>query len=210
MRQNIQTHKVDDITIETLYDCFVGNDHGLCSYVDELMGWILDMERYGNNSTQTKYLSMWTNADITYLRKSQKARISKPLLNVVGGIQTDLLKDLASGNRAKDGTIYRILACFPERVMQTKKIGILNEELLKNYESYIYKLLFTEYDFWENGGQSKPKLVYIQQGEARQLFESYFDKLMNRLNSLPECTERKCIAAVSTLITISASNKSSK
>jgi len=190
----LKINKIDDITIETLYDCFNGNEHGLCSYVDELMGWILDMERYGNNSTQTKYLSIWNNIEVTYMRKTQKLRIDKPFLNVVGGIQPDLLKDLANGNRAKDGTIYRILSFYPDRVLQSKKSGILDENLLKDYENYIFKLLLTDFDFWESGLQTKSKLVYIRQGDAAKLFESYIEKLRNRLNSLPECAERKYIS----------------
>jgi len=190
-----KTHVVDDITIETLYDYFVGNNHGLCSLQDELMTWVMDLERYGSKSTQTKFLSIFSNKAINYGRKNQKLRINKPFLNLVGGIQTSLLKDFANGNRDKDGTLYRFLFCFPDKLFKNKPIGEINENIYKNYKTYIEKLLFTEFGTWEESGdKTKPQLIYIDKKEASPIFEKYLDKLRDRLNSLPECYERKFIA----------------
>jgi hypothetical protein len=189
-----KSYVLDDVTIEALYECLYANDSGLCLHQEELIGFIMDLERYGNKSTITKFLSFWSNITFSYVRKLKKQRIEKPFVNIAGGIQPDLLKTLAGANRSKDGTINRFLYCYPDRVNQGKPTGVLDESILENYSQYIIKLLNFEFDLWPDSMKlTKSHLIYLNK-EASIIFDSFNDQLRAKINSLPECSERQFIS----------------
>lgn len=101
-----------DTTIEGAFFAFQKNPRGLLLYQDELIGWINSMAQYkqGKGSDRQHWLSMWSGEDVTLNRavKGGTVRfIREPFLNAVGGIQPEVLEQLATD--VQDGLGARLL-----------------------------------------------------------------------------------------------------
>jgi hypothetical protein len=109
---------VVDATTEALATILARNERGLLMVSDELTGWVERMNAYrgGKGSDRQFYLSCWSGETAIVDRKSQSEPtiIRHPFLNVLGGIQSDLLAVLADARRRADGFMDRILFSFPE------------------------------------------------------------------------------------------------
>lgn len=103
---------LDDTTIEGAFFAFQKNDRGLLLYQDELIGWVNSMAQYktGKGSDRQHWLKMWSGEDVTLNRAkgANKVRfIREPFLNAVGGIQPEVLEQLAAD--VQDGLGARLL-----------------------------------------------------------------------------------------------------
>jgi len=108
---------VNDTTVEALIPILKQNPRGLLLERDELVGWVKSMDQYksgGKGSERQFWLSTWSGKQVSVDRKSQEGPISvlKPFISVIGGIQPDVLEDLAE-NR-EDGMLERFLFVYPE------------------------------------------------------------------------------------------------
>jgi putative DNA primase/helicase len=108
---------VNDATVEAVIPILKQNPRGLLLERDELVGWVKGMDQYksgGKGSERQFWLSAWSGRPVSVDRKSQDAPISvlKPFIGVIGGIQPDVLEDLAE-NR-EDGMLERFLFVYPE------------------------------------------------------------------------------------------------
>ena len=79
---------------------------------DELVGWVKSMDQYrsGRGADRQFFLSVWSRQPIKVDRKGAKPiLVSNPCLAVVGGIQPDLLPELADAAQREDGFLDRLL-----------------------------------------------------------------------------------------------------
>lgn len=109
-----------DATTEAVAS-ILGTTKGLLLAKDELTGWVRSMDQYrsgGRGADRQHFLSMWSRSPIKVDRKSNPRPIfvSRPHLSVVGGIQPDLLPDLADAAQREDGFLDRILFGYPDPV----------------------------------------------------------------------------------------------
>lgn len=109
-----------DSTTEALAPMLLASK-GILLVKDELAGWIRSMDAYragGKGADRQHYLSMWSRSPIKVDRKSRPAPIyvPRPVLAVVGGIQPDLLGDLADAAGREDGFVDRLLFSYPDPV----------------------------------------------------------------------------------------------
>lgn len=109
-----------DSTTEALAPMLLGSK-GILLVKDELAGWIKSMDAYragGKGADRQHYLSMWSRSAIKVDRKSRPAPIyvPRPVLAVLGGIQPDLLGDLADSAGREDGFVDRLLFSYPDPV----------------------------------------------------------------------------------------------
>src|SRR5215203_7046318 len=107
----------NDPTIEALIPILKENPRGLLLERDELVGWVKGMDQYksgGKGSERQFWLSTWSGRPVSVDRKSQQGPVSvlKPFIGVIGGVQPDVLEDLAE-NR-EDGMLERFLFVYPE------------------------------------------------------------------------------------------------
>ena len=106
---------VSDITPERLITIHQDNKRGICLYVDELMSWLKNFNRYNSGSEEQFWLSVFSGKPIILDRQGNKnsAFIKHSFISVIGTIQKGLLKELAKGERSENGFIDRILFVFP-------------------------------------------------------------------------------------------------
>src|SRR5262249_48351449 len=106
-----------DATVEALAPMLLASK-GLALIKDELVGWVRGMDAYrsGRGADRQHYLSMWARTTIKVDRKGNNGApilVSRPVLAVVGGIQPDLLPDLADTTQREDGFVDRLLWSYP-------------------------------------------------------------------------------------------------
>jgi len=187
---------VDDITIETLYDALFENPKGILSANDELMSWIEDLSGYSGRSSQSKFLSFWSNETTTYFRKEQKLFIKKPFVNIIGGIQPALLQELAKKNRNSDGTINRFLFAYPDNVKAELASGEkISEYLQTRYLDAVNKLSDFPWNTSTDFGVNEATELSIAEGFAQILFEEKISLMNDKLNSLSEIHPHRAFLA---------------
>lgn len=104
----------NDATQEAIVLKMSQNDNGLLYIRDELVGWILSMEKQNQSHARSYYLESYNGTD-PYLfdrKTSDPIEVERNMLHVVGGIQPSklapLLKSRQSGT-SDDGLLERIL-----------------------------------------------------------------------------------------------------
>lgn len=91
---------VSDITPERLITIHQDNKRGICLYVDELMSWLKNFNRYNSGSEEQFWLSVFSGKPIILDRQGNKnsAFIKHSFISVIG-TQKKLLKKLVKGER---------------------------------------------------------------------------------------------------------------
>lgn len=105
-----------DATLEALAP-ILGGSPGLALYHDELVGWVkaCDAYRGGRGGDRQHYLGLWAGEPLKVDRKgADSLYVPFPTLCVVGGVQPDLLTELADEAGRRDGFVERILWTYPE------------------------------------------------------------------------------------------------
>ena len=132
-----------DATPEAMFDAHFTNTRGLIYFNDELKGWIDNFGRYNKSGEESNMLSAYTRGSMTINRKSngEVMNIARACILVTGGIQPELLKDLAKDNRADNGFLSRFCFIYPDKAEKAPyseaKIPV---ELVDAYSDYLKKL----------------------------------------------------------------------
>lgn len=132
-----------DATMEALAPMLAGG-RGVVLHKDEGLGWVKSMDAYrsGRGGDRQNYLSAWSRQTIKVDRKGNPEPIivHRPSLSVVGGIQTDLLGELADAAAREDGFIDRLLWVFPDPVPDVWNEGGTPSATRLAVESLIWRL----------------------------------------------------------------------
>lgn len=105
---------INDYTPESLYNAHAINERGICIYRDELKGWLDDFGRYSKSGEQSTMLSAFYRHPMLINRASKEPiMIAKPTIYLCGGIQPEILKDLAKDSRAENGFLSRMIFVYP-------------------------------------------------------------------------------------------------
>ena len=133
---------LNDYTPEALYNAHTINERGICIYRDELKGWLDDFGRYSKSGEQSTMLSTYYRQPMQINRASKEPiNIEKPSIYVSGGIQPEILKDLAKDSRAENGFLSRIIFVYPDLdKKQHYSNRKLNPETLNDYHRYLNSL----------------------------------------------------------------------
>lgn len=134
---------VSDITPEALASVLEANPRGIAVNRDELAGWVKDFNRYNGGGEQEMWLSAWNGKSLVIDRKtSGPLRIPNAFISVAGTIQPAVVEELASGNRAMNGFIDRLLFVWPDGLEKTEWTDDeINLPLLEAYQGAISRLL---------------------------------------------------------------------
>ena len=104
-----------DATIEALAD-MLEHSPGLTLMRDELVGWVRSHDAYksGKGGERQQHLSNWSSANLKVDRKAKDSIIvRRPVVCVTGGIQPDMLFELAQEVGRQDGFLERFLFAHP-------------------------------------------------------------------------------------------------
>jgi hypothetical protein len=108
-----------DATVEALVLIMSQNPRGLALLRDELVAWVLGMDRYrAKGNDRQFYLSAWSNAPYTSDRKSNPdglpVGIELPFLVIFGTLTPDMLGEFADRGGREDGLLDRLLSSYPD------------------------------------------------------------------------------------------------
>jgi hypothetical protein len=141
------------------------NPRGLVVISDEITGWVLGMNEYkgGKGSDRQFWLSAWSGEPVKVDRKGNREEgsviVPHPFLNVLGGIQPDMLQLLKNENSLEDGFLHLIAFSWPEEVPWSGEIGRSpSEEAEKAWEFVVGWLLRAEAERQPDGTE-QPRLV---------------------------------------------------
>jgi hypothetical protein len=135
--------RVNDTTVEALIPILKENPRGLLQERDELVGWVKGMDQYkagGKGSERQFWLSVHNNQPVSVDRKGQQGAVSvlRPFVSVIGGIQPDVLGDLAE-NR-EDGMLERFLFAYPEPLFSLWTDNDVSDRASANYRDLYERL----------------------------------------------------------------------
>ncbi len=105
-----------DVTQEGLVSLHSNNPRGMVLFVDELKAWINNFSRYSSGSQEQFWLSNFSRTPILVDRKGQPepTSIPSPMISVIGSTQPSVLRSFATGDRATNGFIDRMLFVVKE------------------------------------------------------------------------------------------------
>ena len=175
---------VSDITPERLITIHQDNKRGICLYVDELMSWLKNFNRYNSVSEEQFWLSVFSGKPIILDRQGNKssAFIRHSFISVIGTIQKGLLKELAKGERSENGFIDRILFVFPPNLKKEYWNELeLPIHIAPLWDSIVRKLTDIQSVSDENGELVPTKLPFSQ--KARKLLYCWQHKNTDLCNS---------------------------
>ncbi len=178
---------VKDATPEALSVICKINKRGIIFDRDELFGWISDFNRYNKSGEQSTFLSTWMGLSYVINRKGgEPLNIPEPNINVLGGIQPDLLPKLAMDDRGENGFVARMCFAYPDGdEKQPYNDAMVPKQLYNEWEQLIIDLVnlpevykiklspeaLTIYETWYNNN------VNIINGETSQHLKGVFGKL---------------------------------
>ena len=132
-----------DFTPEKLADSLQYSEKGLLIFQDELMRWINSFDQYKKGGDQQMYLDLFNGNGLTVDRITKDPiRIEKTNVNILGGMQPEVLKGMAKNDRSKDGFLDRFLFVYPDNLKPNLFTGLKIEPIyLENYNRLISNLL---------------------------------------------------------------------
>lgn len=127
---------VDDTTLEALAGVLQRNPN-LLVRSDELAGWVKGWGQYKNGLGRDRqhWLSMWSSGAIslTRVRNGGNIDVPRPIVNVVGGIQPEILREIMSD--ALDGLPQRLLMAYGEPVDRRWTDAVETEAVTEAYDA---------------------------------------------------------------------------
>ena len=182
----LQRVTTGDATTESLAPILRDNPRGLLMGHDELAGWVRSQNQYkgGKGADRQFYLSVWAGQPLIIDRKGKEPVIvPHPFLNVMGGIQPDMLSLLADEKGRADGFLDRILCSFPETMPAQHWTEHTVEAQVKQQWSDTLQILFNlEMQHIEDEGIDRPQIVnFTTDGNAAWI--EWFDSHTDEINS---------------------------
>ena len=155
---------VCDATTEALGGILADNPRGLILMRDELSAWISSQNQYkgGKGSDRQFYLSCWSgqSAIVDRKSKSEPTMIPRPFLNVLGGIQPDLLQVLIDSEGRSDGFMDRIIFSFPEPIpSQLWTEQAVDVQIEQGWFDTVNRLFDLEMDYCDDEDVYGPRIV---------------------------------------------------
>lgn len=107
-----------DATVEALAPLLQQNPRGLLLHQDEGVGWVRGMDQYkgGRGNDRQFWMSVFSGSQHIGDRKIQHGEavsVPRPFINVIIGLQPDMLSELNDARGRRDGFLDRILPVMP-------------------------------------------------------------------------------------------------
>lgn len=171
---------VNDATVEGLAPILAQNPRGILATKDELVSLVRGLGQYkgGRGSDRQFYLSAWSGEMAVVDRKTQAEpiMIPNPFVNILGGIQPDLLGTLQDEKGRADGFMDRFLIAFPvcEIAQEWTEQGV-DQELAASWQRTINQLLQLQMLHDEVEDVDRPRLVQFTPAGRQRFIDWYTD-----------------------------------
>jgi hypothetical protein len=122
---------VSDATLEAI-QAVHAHEPGLVLIRDELLGWVKSHDAYrgGKGGDRQNWLQAWAGVPIEINRKTGPVLyIPEPAISVLGGVQPEMLSELAEEAGRRDGFLDRILWAYPAALPALWSEKVLESEI---------------------------------------------------------------------------------
>lgn len=179
---------IQDATLEALCAAHKYNKRGLLQTSDELIGWINSMNQYRKGNDAQRWLEIYNNGNIIINRVTRDdVLIENACVNVIGGIQHKIIKELVKENRDKDGFLYRILFFIPNEYEPAKFMtDDVSETTLEEYRQSVDFIIKGTHEF---------NLIFSD--DARKRYAQWFDKNTDQMVFSEDTTRREIYSKLS-------------
>lgn len=128
---SMRHYYVSDATLEAIQACHQGVP-GLVLIRDELVGWVKSHDAYRKAGDRQSWLSSWSGVPIKTDRKTAAPiYIEEPAISVAGGVQPEMLQELAEEAGRRDGFLDRVLWGYPSAEPLTWNEATLNPSTVR-------------------------------------------------------------------------------
>lgn len=142
-------------------------DNPVTLYRDELLGFVRDFGRYAGARTgeEQTWLSIWGGKHLRVVRKKETPIIKEnPFLGIIGGLQSELLREFLTHERLVSGFAQRFLYVIPGRkVKRIYSTKILNHFFAQEYKNFIHEVI------------KLPETTIQFKGECERIYANFFD-----------------------------------
>ena len=188
LRQTI----ISDFTQEAMLSIHYDNPRGIVLYVDEVISLFNSVNRYSAKSNLIEdLLSAYSGQPLKVVRKSEAfpLLIPHPCINLIGGIQTDLLDGIFKKEYVANGLLDRFLFVFPKNKKIPKwQLGIdetLRPNIIGKWTGIIKKVIEIPCPIKDDGITAEPKVLKMTD-DAKSLFYSWFNGIIDEVNAIDD------------------------
>ncbi|MGJ8744413.1 DUF3987 domain-containing protein [Polaribacter sp.] len=173
---------LSDFTPEKLSETLQHNKKGVLIFRDELLGWIKSFDKYKKGGDQQMYLEFFNGDAISVDRVSKgPIRVENPNVNILGGMQPKVLKDMASNNREDDGFLARFLFVYPKDLEPKLFTGKqIDESHYQSYSKLIQDLFGTTNKTLKT---TESQIEIYKEWQSRKVKECHHDDLETLIQS---------------------------
>ena len=186
---------ISDFTQEAMLSVHYDNPRGIVLLVDEIVSLFNSVKRYSTKSNLIEdLLSAYSGQQLKAVRKSEvfPICIPYPCINLIGGIQTNLLDEIFRKEYVANGLTDRFLFVFPKNKKIPKwQIGIEQEkrpDTMGKWSYYINKVLNVACPISEDGVTAQP-IVLDFSDEARIYFYNWNNSIIDEVNGVEDDNE---------------------
>jgi len=174
----------NDVTTEKLAVIMSRNPRGIIRATDELSAFIRMMNVYhgGRGADRQFYLSCWSGSSAQVDRKSEDTPIlvKDPFVNVLGGIQPDMLSTLEDERGREDGFIHRFLFCLPSALGRRnwEKSAGVSRQIRQTWNTiidWLFDLSMTEPDGSDGERDPQPRTLRFSD-EAAVVWSNWHER----------------------------------
>jgi putative DNA primase/helicase len=193
---------VNDPTVEKIGELLAENPTGLLLYRDELIGFLMSLEKQGHEGDRAFYLESWNGTGSYSYDRIGRGSLFIPsnTLSVLGGIQPGRLAAYirSRGSGANDdGLICRYqLALYPDIDRPYKHVDRWPDTAQKNRAHEVFRALaaLDPARLGASGDGCDPAAIPFLRfaADAQEFFDPWFVELENRVRS---STERPCLVS---------------
>ena len=177
---------VSDFTQEALGQMHNDNPLGLGVYVDELVGWFRNFNRYNSGNEKEFWLQVFSGTPINVNRKtSAPISVPFPFISVGGTIQPRVLKEFGEAGKNDNGFIDRFLFVVPDNLKKPKWSEVeLADEEIENWSQYIANIVEIEYKLSDDSIVIPHVLPFSK--SAKKLYIEWQNSYTDYINSLED------------------------
>lgn len=200
----------EQFTTQGLVKYSVNNEQGILCEIDEIAGWIKDMNKVQAGGDKEFWLKAWNGKGISKLLVKEILTTKKSCLNLIGGIQPSKLRFLMNEESNLDGFLCRFLIVkkaddSPEKLPSKKERNLYrylesNEHNLNSLLENIWKLTADNYTLddeadeifinWYNAGCVKNHSNDFQLDYFKKLSQYSF-RIAGILHVMKHCSLNK-------------------
>jgi hypothetical protein len=181
---------LSDFTTEVLIRQHKFNPRGLAVYVDELMGFIKNFNKYRSGNDEQVWTQLFNGGEVSVNRmNSQPLKIDDSFVGIIGTMQPGVLHEFAKG-KIESGFLDRWLFSFPDK---TEYPLFTLEELSPDITNRWYEIIERIFSLPLDGGQRAIRLS----DEALKIYMDWYNAIAKVKNNekflLPEAiTKMEC------------------